>query len=121
MSTRLEHTTHLAQAGFEVLEVARSISHGDGIKAVIGKGESCAIVLHEEDGAVESLLLYLLAPHVHHSLADVHTNDAVGVEPTCREDGEVARACGYIEDRLRCKGLQRIDGFASPAAVNAKG
>ena len=46
--------------------------------------------------------------------------DAVGVEASGGEDGEVPCSRSNIENRLRGKGLQRIDGFAAPATVDAE-
>ena len=120
MSARNEHSAHLLESRFEIVEITGSVGDRDGIERLVIEGEGCGVVLHEEDDVVQSCRFHLFAPHIHHPLADVYPDNAVWIQTLSCEYGEIARSCSDIKYRLRCKRFQGIDGFASPAAVDSE-
>ena len=60
----------------------------------------------------------ILSAYLHHALADVGTYHAGGLQHLGGQDGEVACACGYIEQRLGLERRQSLDGLAAPTLID---
>ena len=113
-----QDAAHLAQTSLQFLEVSDAESRRDGIEGVVGKRERQAIFFGEGDDVLKMFILHFLLAHTHHALRDVGTNEPVGLQHFCGEDGEVARTGGNVEHLLRPEGLEAADGLATPAAVD---
>ena len=68
----VQYTVYLAEAGIEVLKVAYTEGHRDGIETAVCKGELAAVLALEVHDVVKTLACRLLSPHTHHPLGDVY-------------------------------------------------
>ena len=118
MAFGAQDAAHLAQASLQFLEVSDAKSRRDGIEGVVGKRERQAIFFGEGDDVLKMFILHFLLAHTHHALRDVGTDEPVGLQHFCGEDGEVARAGGNVEHLSWPEGLETADGLATPAAVD---
>ncbi len=113
-----QDTAHLAQPSLQFLEVSDAESRSYGIERIIGETERQAIFFGEGDDVLKMRFFHLLLAHTHHALRDVGTDEPVGLQHFCGEDGEVARTGGNVEHLSWPEGLETADGLASPAAVD---
>src|SRR3712207_1260645 len=119
MPPRFQHAAHLRKTLVQIFKVTYPERYGNGIELVIGKRKGSAIFADERYCIRQTLLLRLLAPHVHHAFRNVCGYQLPGAQLATGKDGEVARSGSRVHDALRAEGAEPCDGFAAPAAVDA--
>ena len=110
-AARSEHPRQLAQAAFEVLDVADAEADRRRVEAPVGERQREQVAVHPLDPG-------RLAPRpVQHPLGEVEPGDRRA--RALRLDGEVARAAARVEHAI-ARPHDRTDGRAPPAPVEAR-
>ena len=118
MSALLQYSAHFLESLVEVLEVSYAECCRHCIEGLIREGEVQTVFFLETDDVLQIFLFYFLSSDFHHALGYVCSDELLGMQCFCRQDGEVACTGGDVEHLFRVVALQQSDGFATPPLVD---